>query len=213
MHASSAGRKALDDIAKAKGVDCPEPRTSARLLDKMVGDLLENTFVNPTFLVGHPQVMSPLAKWHRSRPGLTERFELFAVHKEIANAYTELNDAITQKARFEQQAKDKEAGDDEAQLVDDNFVTALQYGLPPTAGWGMGIDRLTMLLTDSNNIKVRLPVPRRPPRRRCSCSRPCAPRSRKRRRCLWLPSRARNPLPPRPESSVCFACCPEAQWL
>ncbi|KAF1569446.1 UNVERIFIED_CONTAM: Lysine--tRNA ligase, partial [Eudyptes robustus] len=103
--------------------------------------------------------MSPLAKWHRSRKGLTERFELFAVHKEIANAYTELNDAITQKERFEQQAKDKAAGDDEAQLIDENFVTALQYGLPPTAGWGMGIDRLTMLLTDSNNIKEVLLFP------------------------------------------------------
>ncbi|KAI6244059.1 Lysine--tRNA ligase [Aphelenchoides fujianensis] len=152
-------REQLDKIAREKNVDCPAPRTSARLLDKLVGEFLESTFLNPTFLTCHPQIMSPLAKWHRDTPGLTERFELFAVHKEIANAYTELNDAITQKLRFEQQAKDKEAGDDEAQLIDETFVNALQYGLPPTAGWGMGIDRLTMLLTDSNNIKEVLLFP------------------------------------------------------
>uniref|UniRef100_A0A0N5AII4 Lysine--tRNA ligase n=1 Tax=Syphacia muris TaxID=451379 RepID=A0A0N5AII4_9BILA len=143
----------FDKLATEKEVDCPSPRTTARLLDKLVGEFLESTFISPTFLIGHPQVMSPLAKWHRSVPGLTERFELFAVTREIANAYTELNDPLTQRARFEQQAKDKECGDDEAQLIDENFCTALGYGLPPTAGWGMGIDRLTMLLTDSNNIK------------------------------------------------------------
>lgn len=86
-------------------MECSAPRTTARLLDKLVGEFLENTFINPTYLIGHPQIMSPLAKWHRSIPGLTERFELFAVTKELANAYTELNDAITQKLRFAQQAK------------------------------------------------------------------------------------------------------------
>lgn len=98
-------QKKLDDIAVKNNVDCSAPRTSARLLDKLVGHFLESTFVNPTFLTCHPQIMSPLAKWHRDRPGLTERFELFAVHREIANAYTELNDPITQRERFEQQAK------------------------------------------------------------------------------------------------------------
>lgn len=92
----------------------------------------------------------------RSVSGLTERFELFVMKKEICNAYTELNDPAIQRERFEQQARDKAAGDDEAQLVDENFCTALEYGLPPTAGWGMGIDRVTMFLTDSNNIKVRV---------------------------------------------------------
>ncbi|KAI1716527.1 tRNA synthetases class II (D, K and n) domain-containing protein [Ditylenchus destructor] len=152
-------RDFYDKLARDKNVDCPAPRTTARLLDKLVGEFLENTFINPTFLVGHPQIMSPLAKWHRSVPGLTERFELFAVTKELANAYTELNDPITQKARFAQQAKDKEQGDDEAQMIDENFCTALEYGLPPTAGWGMGIDRLAMLLTDSHNIKEVLFFP------------------------------------------------------
>jgi lysyl-tRNA synthetase class 2 len=157
--ASEETREFFDKLAREKNVDCPAPRTTARLLDKLVGDYLEATFINPTFLVGHPQIMSPLAKWHRSIPGLTERFELFAVTKELANAYTELNDPITQKLRFEQQAADKAAGDDEAQSIDENFVTALQYGLPPTAGWGMGIDRVAMLLTDSHNIKEVLFFP------------------------------------------------------
>jgi lysyl-tRNA synthetase class 2 len=99
-------------------------------------------------------VMSPLAKKHRSIKGLCERFELFVATKEVCNAYTELNDPVDQRQRFEQQAGDKAAGDDEAQLIDENFCTSLEYGLPPTAGWGMGMDRLTMFLTDSNNIKV-----------------------------------------------------------
>uniref|UniRef100_A0A1I7ZFP6 lysine--tRNA ligase n=1 Tax=Steinernema glaseri TaxID=37863 RepID=A0A1I7ZFP6_9BILA len=146
-------RAFFDKLAVEHKVDCPAPRTTARLLDKLVGEFLEETFINPTYLVGHPQIMSPLAKWHRDIPGLTERFELFAAKREVANAYTELNDPITQRERFAQQAKDKSAGDDEAQLIDENFCTALEYGLPPTAGWGMGIDRLSMLLSDSYNIK------------------------------------------------------------
>lgn len=146
-------RQVFDRLCEERNVECPQPRTTARLLDKLVGEFLESKFISPTFLIGHPQIMSPLAKWHRSIPGLTERFELFAVTREIANAYTELNDPISQRQSFEQQAADKSAGDDEAQMIDENFCTALEYGLPPTAGWGMGIDRLTMILTDSNNIK------------------------------------------------------------
>uniref|UniRef100_A0A0K0F1X2 Lysine--tRNA ligase n=1 Tax=Strongyloides venezuelensis TaxID=75913 RepID=A0A0K0F1X2_STRVS len=152
-------RNFFDDLCKKHKVDCPEPRTTARLLDKLVGEYLESKCISPTFICGHPQIMSPLAKWHRSIPGLTERFELFAVTKEIANAYTELNDPLTQRKRFEEQAAQKAAGDDEAQLIDENFCTALEYGLPPTAGWGMGIDRLSMLLTDSYNIKEILFFP------------------------------------------------------
>ncbi|XP_075214828.1 lysyl-tRNA synthetase isoform X1 [Lycorma delicatula] len=149
----------LSSLCEKHQVECPPPRTSARLLDKLVGEFLEEKCINPTFICDHPQVMSPLAKWHRSIPGLTERFELFVMKKEICNAYTELNDPFVQRERFEQQAKDKAAGDDEAQLVDENFCTALEYGLPPTAGWGMGIDRVTMFLTDSNNIKEVLFFP------------------------------------------------------
>ncbi|KAK7603036.1 hypothetical protein V9T40_003035 [Parthenolecanium corni] len=156
---SPESTKLLSDLCEKHNVECPPPRTAARLLDKLVGEFLEEKCINPTFICDHPQVMSPLAKWHRSTPGLTERFELFVMKKEICNAYTELNDPLVQRQRFEQQAKDKAAGDDEAQMVDENFCTALEYGLPPTAGWGMGIDRVTMFLTDSNNIKEVLFFP------------------------------------------------------
>jgi len=152
-------RLLLDQICVSKQVECPPPRTAARLLDKLVGDFLEETCINPTFITEHPQVMSPLAKWHRTEPGITERFELFVMKKEVCNAYTELNDPAVQRARFEQQAKDKASGDDEAMFLDENFCTALEYGLPPTGGWGMGIDRLAMFLTDSNNIKEVLFFP------------------------------------------------------
>jgi len=152
LHTEGA-RAELDRICVAQGVDCSAPRTAARLLDKLVGEYLEEASISPTFICDHPQVMSPLAKWHRTVPGLTERFELFVFKKEIANAYTELNDPKVQRERFEQQAKDKDAGDEEAQMVDENFCQALEYGLPPTGGWGLGIDRMAMFLTDSNNIK------------------------------------------------------------
>ncbi|XP_012063818.1 PREDICTED: lysine--tRNA ligase isoform X2 [Atta cephalotes] len=155
--------KFLSDLCDKHEIECPPPRTSARLLDKLVGEFIEDTCINPTYIIDHPQAMSPLAKWHRSKKGLTERFELFVMKKEICNAYTELNDPVVQRERFEQQAKDKAAGDEEAQLVDENFCTALEYGLPPTAGWGMGIDRLTMFLTDSNNIKEVLFFPQMKP--------------------------------------------------
>ncbi|XP_050306660.1 lysine--tRNA ligase isoform X2 [Anthonomus grandis grandis] len=151
--------KFLDELCAKHNVECPAPRTTARLLDKLVGEFIEEKCINPTFIMEHPQIMSPLAKWHRSIPGLTERFELFVMKKEICNAYTELNDPMVQRQRFEEQAKDKAAGDEEAQLVDENFCTALEYGLPPTGGWGIGIDRLTMFLTDNNNIKEVLLFP------------------------------------------------------
>ncbi|XP_043290759.1 lysine--tRNA ligase isoform X2 [Cervus canadensis] len=152
-------RRILDDICVAKDVECPPPRTTARLLDKLVGEFLEVACINPTFICDHPQIMSPLAKWHRSKKGLTERFELFVMKKEICNAYTELNDPVRQRELFEEQAKAKAAGDDEAMFIDETFCTALEYGLPPTGGWGMGIDRVAMFLTDSNNIKEVLLFP------------------------------------------------------
>jgi lysyl-tRNA synthetase class 2 len=141
------------------GIECSPPHTTARLLDKLVGEFIEPTCINPTFITEHPQIMSPLAKWHRSKPGLTERFELFVNTKEICNAYTELNDPKVQRTCFEAQAKDKELGDDEAQLIDEVFCSSLEYGLPPTAGWGMGIDRMTMFLSDNINIKEVLLFP------------------------------------------------------
>ncbi|KAJ1433468.1 OB-fold nucleic acid binding domain, AA-tRNA synthetase-type [Sesbania bispinosa] len=125
----------------------------------LVGHFLEETCVNPTFIINHPEIMSPLAKWHRSKPGLTERFELFVNKHELCNAYTELNDPVVQRQRFAEQLKDRQSGDDEAMALDETFCTALEYGLPPTGGWGLGIDRLTMLLTDSQNIKEVLLFP------------------------------------------------------
>lgn len=151
--------KFFDDLCRKFDVECTPPRTTSRLLDKLVGHFLETKCCSPTFIMDHPQIMSPLAKYHRSIPGLTERFELFCCYKELCNSYTELNDPLVQRDRFAEQAKDKEAGDDEAQAIDENFCTALEYGLPPTGGWGLGIDRLTMFLTDSNNIKEVLLYP------------------------------------------------------
>lgn len=151
--------KFFDDLCQKRQVECPPPRTTARLIDKLVGEYLEEQCISPTFITDHPIIMSPLSKWHRNVPGLTERFELFFAKKEVVNGYTELNDPLVQRQRFEQQARDKAAGDDEAQLVDENFCTALEYGLPPTGGVGIGIDRLAMFLTNSNNIKEVLLFP------------------------------------------------------
>lgn len=158
LHLEEA-RKMLDDIVVGQGLDCSAPRTSARLMDKLIGEYLEEQCVSPAFICEHPIIMSPLAKYHRSKAGVTERFEVFCCKKEIANAYTELNNPIVQAERFMQQAKDKAAGDDEAQDFDQDFVTALEYGLPPTGGWGLGIDRLTMFLSGNNNIKEVLLFP------------------------------------------------------
>ncbi|MBA0570398.1 hypothetical protein Golob_004064 [Gossypium lobatum] len=156
---SDETNKYLADACAKLEIKCPPPQTTARLLDKLVGHFLEETCVNPTFIINHPEIMSPLAKWHRSKPGLTERFELFINKHELCNAYTELNDPVVQRQRFAEQLKDRQSGDDEAMALDETFCTALEYGLPPTGGWGLGIDRLAMLLTDSQNIKEVLLFP------------------------------------------------------
>lgn len=157
--ASDETARFLDDLCTRHGVECPAPRTTARMLDKLVGHFVEPSCVNPTFICDHPEIASPLAKYHRSRPGLTERFELFVNCTELVNAYTELNNPRVQRERFLAQAKQKAAGDDEAQVHDEDFCVALEYGLPPTGGWGLGIDRLCMLLNDVNNIKEVLLFP------------------------------------------------------
>ncbi|KAI1110510.1 hypothetical protein F5Y14DRAFT_359943 [Nemania sp. NC0429] len=135
------------------------PVTASRIIDKLTGEFIESRCISPTFIKGHPMVMSPLAKADRARPGLCERFEVFTCTKEIANAYTELNDPLDQRARFLEQAKDKDKGDLEAQLIDETFCQALEYGLPPTGGFGMGIDRVVMFLTDQYSIKEVLTFP------------------------------------------------------
>ncbi|OBZ70818.1 Lysine--tRNA ligase, cytoplasmic [Grifola frondosa] len=159
LHADEAN-KFLRDLCQKHNVECSEPRTNARLLDKLVGEFIEPLCISPAFIVGHPQVMSPLAKWHRSRPGLCERFEGFMCGKEFCNAYTELNDPFEQRLRFEEQVRQKEAGDDEAQGIDETFVDAYSRArIAPTGGWGIGIDRLVMFLTNSTNIKEVLLFP------------------------------------------------------
>ncbi|GLB02330.1 lysine--tRNA ligase KRS1 [Aspergillus vadensis CBS 113365] len=158
LHTAETG-EFLKRVLKKTGVECSPPMTNARMLDKLVGEFIEETCVNPTFITGHPQMMSPLAKYHRQNVGLCERFEAFVCKKEIVNAYTELNDPFDQRLRFEEQARQKDQGDDEAQIIDENFCTSLEYGLPPTGGWGMGIDRLVMFLTDNYSIKEVLAFP------------------------------------------------------
>ncbi|EXJ72518.1 lysyl-tRNA synthetase [Cladophialophora psammophila CBS 110553] len=149
----------LKGVLKKCNVTCPPPETNARMLDKLVGEFIEEKCINPTFITGHPQIMSPLAKYHRSSPGICERFEAFVCKKEIVNAYTELNDPFDQRLRFEEQARQKAQGDDEAQMIDENFCTSLEFGLPPTGGWGMGIDRMVMFLTDNYTIREVLAFP------------------------------------------------------
>lgn len=147
------------ELCERMNVKCAPPHTTARLIDKLVGEFIEPECVNPTFITNHPLVMSPLAKWDRNNPQLTERFELFVCGMELANAYTELNDPVVQKDRFDSQMKDKLMGDVEAQTTNNDFIRSLEYGLPPTGGFGLGIDRLIMLLTNNNSIRDVLAFP------------------------------------------------------
>lgn len=134
----------------------PSPLTIGKVLDKLIGALVEPQCVQPTFLVHHPVSLSPLAKGHPTRPGLTQRFELFVLGVELCNSYSELNDPEEQRLRLRPKAGDEP--DEERELPDEDFCQALEYGLPPTAGWGMGLDRLTMVLTDTPQIRVSRPA-------------------------------------------------------
>jgi lysyl-tRNA synthetase class 2 len=134
-----------------------------KLIDSIFGEKCESHYVQPTFIIDYPVEMSPLTKMHRSKPGVVERFELIANGKEIANAYSELNDPVEQRARFEEQVKLQERGDDEAMFIDYDFLRALEYGMPPTAGIGFGLDRIAMLLTNSPSIQDVLFFPQMRP--------------------------------------------------
>ena len=141
---------AVEDL-KMESID--ESFGKGKLIDEIFGEFCEGTFIQPTFIIDYPVEMSPLTKMHRSKPGLTERFELMVNGKELANAYSELNDPIDQEERFVEQMKLADKGDDEAMIIDHDFLRALQYGMPPTSGIGIGIDRLTMLMTGHSYIQ------------------------------------------------------------
>ena len=158
--------KSEDEIryfCKEKGMEVDETMGKGKLIDELFGEFCEGTFIQPTFITDYPVEMSPLTKMHRSKPGLTERFELMVNGKELANAYSELNDPIDQKERFIEQMKLADKGDDEAMVIDHDFLRALQYGMPPTSGIGIGIDRLAMLMTGKPFIQEVLFFPQMKP--------------------------------------------------
>ena len=157
---------ALRETSKKLGLEVDETMGKGKLIDELFGELCEHHYIQPTFITDYPKEMSPLTKAHRSKPGLTERFELMVNGKELANAYSELNDPIEQRERFEDQMALSEKGDDEAMFIDQDFLRSLEYGMPPTSGIGIGIDRLTMLLTNNSSIQEVLFFPQMRPEKK-----------------------------------------------
>lgn len=156
----------IRDICKKLGMEIDETMGKGKLIDEIFGQFCEGTFIQPTFIIDYPIEMSPLTKMHRSKPGLTERFELMVNGKELANAYSELNDPIDQEERFKEQMKLADKGDDEAMIIDKDFLRALQYGMPPTSGIGIGIDRMVMLMTGQESIQEVLFFPQMKPEKK-----------------------------------------------
>ena len=156
----------LRETAKKLHIEVDETMGVGKLIDEIFGEKCEHHYIQPTFITDYPKEMSPLTKEHRSNPALTERFELMANGKELANAYSELNDPIDQRERFEEQLKLSEKGDDEAMFIDQDFLRALEYGMPPTSGIGIGIDRLVMLLTNNSSIQEVLFFPQMRPEKK-----------------------------------------------
>ncbi len=153
----------IREIANKLGIETDETMGKGKLIDEIFGETCEGKFIQPTFITDYPVEMSPLTKKHRSKPGLTERFELMVNGKELANAYSELNDPIDQEERFIEQMRLADKGDDEAMIIDQDFLRALQYGMPPTSGIGIGIDRLVMLMTGKTYIQEVLFFPQMRP--------------------------------------------------
>ena len=156
---SSMSEDEIREVAKKVGVEVEESMGKGKLIDEIFGETCEGTFIQPTFITDYPVEMSPLTKMHRDKPGLTERFELMVNGKELANAYSELNDPIDQYNRFVDQMKLADKGDDEAMIIDHDFMRALEYGMPTTSGIGIGIDRLTMFMTGQSTIQEVLLFP------------------------------------------------------
>jgi len=155
--------KSLRDVAKKLGIEVDDTMGVGKLIDEIFSAKCESGFIQPTFIMDYPVEMSPLTKRHRSKPGLVERFELMINGKELANAYSELNDPIEQRERFEEQVRLKDKGDDEAMFIDYDFLRALEFGMPPTAGIGIGVDRLAMLMTNQRSIQEVLFFPQMRP--------------------------------------------------
>jgi lysyl-tRNA synthetase class 2 len=153
----------IREFCKSKGMDVDETMGRGKLIDELFGEFAEGSYIQPTFIIDYPVEMSPLTKMHRSKAGLTERFELMVNGKELANAYSELNDPLDQEQRFVDQMKLADKGDDEAMVIDQDFLRALQYGMPPTSGIGMGIDRLVMVMTGELAIQEVLLFPQMKP--------------------------------------------------
>lgn len=160
---SNLNEAGLREVCKKLGIEADESMGKGKLIDEIFGEKCEKHYIQPTFIIDYPVEMSPLTKKHRSKEGLVERFELMINGKELANAYSELNDPIDQLARFEEQLKLMERGDDEAMFIDYDFLRALEYGMPPTAGIGIGIDRLAMLMTNQPSIQDVLFFPQMRP--------------------------------------------------
>lgn len=156
----------LKEVCKKVGVAVDETMGIGKLIDELFGSTCEHHYIQPTFITDYPKEMSPLTKEHRSNPALTERFELMVNGKELANAYSELNDPIEQRERFEEQLKLTEKGDDEAMFIDQDFLRALEYGMPPTSGIGIGIDRLVMFMTNNSSIQEVLFFPQMRPEKK-----------------------------------------------
>lgn len=156
----------LRDFCKKNGIEVDESFGKGKLIDEIFGEKCEGSYIQPTFIIDYPIEMSPLTKRHRNNQELTERFELMVNGKELANAYSELNDPIDQYERFVEQMKLADKGDDEAMIIDHDFIRALEYGMPPTSGMGIGMDRLAMIMTGQSAIQEVLLFPQMRPEKK-----------------------------------------------